>query len=1015
MKLLKADECERVARANGKSLIDASTPFGSLVDLALWRLRQSWGMLLVMGLGMLLSVMLVCAVPLYALVAMSAGVRQVFNANPEQKYMTVSAEANIPVMSSFLSNFIDPISGDLASRVGKVVTQPAQFSLQTSFSLSGANLPQPDVYNYTLACVSYDAQAAASHIKLLQGQLPRSNKNAVEILLTPQEASIMHAHVGSIFSAPLRYQFVGGYSENPRPLSQMLNFEVAGVFQVLSANDLFWHGQSFGIATALGAKETIIPTVLVANDGILNTFDTLNTLAEFNGQALVNPASVDWYYAINPAQLSVLNLQHTLKGLTAVQADIINSQFNPDNFLVGQIQSFVPTALIATYFERISAAIVSVVMLTLLMLGLILFFVNQMCGLLIERQSEVIALLRSRGASQRQVFGAFTLQGILLAALALVLGPFLAIALVHAMVAIIFVGNDQSAISLVSGNLLAVVWSVRWYALATVVVALGATVLALWQFARLDVLRMRREVARMQRRTLLQRLHWDIVLLVLATAIYGVSLYMLSTGLLDAQLSTLWLSPLTLLASACIVLAGAFLLLRLLPRLLNLLSRLAVRARGAAFLLAIAQIARAPQQTLRTMLLLLFTTAFATFTLMFFSAQALRIPSVATYQAGADFSGTIVAVPLTVPGMTPTQLLKQVTSEYGRIPGVLAAAPGYTTMDGASNGQAISVYAVDTASFAQSTYWTGSGVDASTVSSLMAQLLARRGQAASRHVLPAIVDAATWNALHLHVGAGFTLTDNNSNLSFVALAEVPHIPTISDSANGAKGGGLLVDYTSYAALYAHLTGGTLPPPNTVWLRTKQDAPSLKTVRTALSQGPLQLEPLYDRQALIKTLKADPLDLALIGILSVGAATPLLLALLSSILTSWFSTSARLTNFAVLRALGSTPRQVAQVMAWEQGSIYVLAIGCGIIAGVIFSLLVIPVLVFTGTAATGVGSTTSGNRFFILQSAPPIQVVFPSSLLLATLLLCAFCAIALALVVRLILRTSLSSVLRLNAD
>lgn len=103
------------------------------------------------------------------------------------------------------------------------------------------------------------------------------------------------------------------------------------------------------------------------------------------------------------------------------------------------------------------------------------------------------------------------------------------------------------------------------------------------------------------------------------------------------------------------------------------------------------------------------------------------------------------------------------------------------------------------------------------------------------------------------------------------------------------------------------------------------------------------------------------------------------------------------------------------MAWEQGSIYLFALGWGIVAGIIFSLLAVPLLVFTGTAASGVGSTASGNSFFLLQSAPPIQVVFPPSLIVASLFLCAFCALALALVVRFILRTSFNTVLRLNAD
>ena len=45
------------------------------VTLALWRLRQTWKLLLVTGLGIVAAVMFVCAVPLYTDVAMTAGLR----------------------------------------------------------------------------------------------------------------------------------------------------------------------------------------------------------------------------------------------------------------------------------------------------------------------------------------------------------------------------------------------------------------------------------------------------------------------------------------------------------------------------------------------------------------------------------------------------------------------------------------------------------------------------------------------------------------------------------------------------------------------------------------------------------------------------------------------------------------------------------------------------------------------------------------------------------------------------
>ena len=42
-------------------------------------MRQAWGLLLVTGVGMLAAVMLVCTVPLYSKIAMTAGLRDVLN------------------------------------------------------------------------------------------------------------------------------------------------------------------------------------------------------------------------------------------------------------------------------------------------------------------------------------------------------------------------------------------------------------------------------------------------------------------------------------------------------------------------------------------------------------------------------------------------------------------------------------------------------------------------------------------------------------------------------------------------------------------------------------------------------------------------------------------------------------------------------------------------------------------------------------------------------------------------
>jgi hypothetical protein len=78
-----------LARQRTPALIPA------IVKLAWWRFKRMWHVLLVTWLGMLTMVMLVCAVPLFSQVAMTAGVRNILNSAPayEQRLTFTLASA----------------------------------------------------------------------------------------------------------------------------------------------------------------------------------------------------------------------------------------------------------------------------------------------------------------------------------------------------------------------------------------------------------------------------------------------------------------------------------------------------------------------------------------------------------------------------------------------------------------------------------------------------------------------------------------------------------------------------------------------------------------------------------------------------------------------------------------------------------------------------------------------------------------------------------------------------------
>jgi len=137
--------------------------------------------------------------------------------------------------------------------------------------------------------------------------------------------------------------------------------------------------------------------------------------------------------------------------------------------------------------------------------------------------------------------------------------------------------------------------------------------------------------------------------------------------------------------------------------------------------------------------------------------------------------------------------------------------------------------------------------------------------------------------------------------------------------------------------------------------------------------------------------------------------------IGSILASWQSVRARLLSFVLLRALGTTPRQLASVLSWEQSLVSLLMFGLGISAGVLLSALVLPVLVVTSIATTTSFGTTVSSGVSLQQVLPSLTIVIPSTLGLVLGLLLLTGLLAQGLMVYSVVRASPGQTLRLNVD
>lgn len=1013
-----------------------SFPFSSVVTLASWRLRRTWFLLCVTTLGMVIAVIITCTVPLFITVTTTAGLRNTLRTQPTNSEIRLEVRtlgASTRLVQNVQSQF-DPL---FQQNIGSFLKQPPQLVLDTGDFTFAASSPK--TRTSLLGIYATSLQQAAPHLTLVQGRLPRQTSDAqqMEVMLTPDTAQALGVSIGSI--VPLNLNYFPSVPTADASQAEYLktaklasaHARVVGLFTIAENNLSYWHELDFTPTQSndsAGSKVALY-SLLTSDTSLLKFFDSV-AMQQHIDTPIVRGVGLTWYYSLEPTHISILQLDGLITHIANVKntIDTRYSQlegyggYSPDvglnyPYLVG-VNPFsplfstnqVPSSLEA-FRSRIVVTRIPATVIALQILMLVLFFVSLMTDLLVDRQADAIAVLRSRGASRGQVFGALMTQSVGLGMLALVLGLPLTLVVLLLVSQRVLPFQVQDALNAVTNNPLQALQSVMGYAVAVVLVILLTMSFSLICVVRMDVLSTRRETARTTRRPLWQRLHLDIAAGVIALLGYGVTLYLTTIGsLLNGQIKAISSALFSLLSPYLLIVVLLLLFLRCFPLLLRLGAWFTERGRSAASMLALAQMARSPRQSIRMTTLLALTIPFALFSLVFFASQEQRINDLATYQTGADFSGTL-------PENTASFTVQQQEARYAAIKGVTSVSAGYLgTATPSDNNIALTLQlrAVDSRTYARTALWPAQA-SAQSLSTLVAQLSAKRLYGINHNIVPVIVDATTRDKLSLHPGSVFLVSVDGltlaSDLHCLVVAIVEHIPTTGDnsltanSALEAPKGGMLFDYQTYNTIYTQQVpsatkGSTLVPINWILLRTRDDAGSVNRVRAALTSLELSLVNPGDRRALLDTLHVDPLTLTLEGILSIGTVATLLLAILGVLLASWSSARTRLTNFAVLRALGTSPRQVATVLTWEQGLIYSIGILLGIAFGVLLATTVVPTLIYYGLS---------------VQISLPVQIIVPLSLVFLLSAIIAVFVLALGMMVRTVAQPSLSQTLRLNED
>ena len=141
------------------------------------------------------------------------------------------------------------------------------------------------------------------------------------------------------------------------------------------------------------------------------------------------------------------------------------------------------------------------------------------------------------------------------------------------------------------------------------------------------------------------------------------------------------------------------------------------------------------------------------------------------------------------------------------------------------------------------------------------------------------------------------------------------------------------------ALEQYLTGGSPSAPSEWWLTTEPGKSG--SVAATLAGPAFRSQAVLERAALLAELDSDPVGLGTLGALLLGSLAAAVFAIVGFLVGASVSTRERLTEFALLRALGLSRRQLAGWLAIEHGFLLGVGVVAGTAIGLILAWLIVP--------------------------------------------------------------------------
>ena len=658
-----------------------------------------------------------------------------------------------------------------------------------------------------------------------------------------------------------------------------------------------------------------------------------------------------WYSDFDAEAIRASNYQEIIGNLETLRFNV--NKILPDTKLVVS-----PEDTLYRFSQKLFFLKLILFILGAPIVAIVLYYISLSSGMAVDRQRNEIAVLKSRGVGASQIVGVYVIEGLMIGAVAMIAGPFLATHVAQV------IGKTYTFLVFTNREDLRITLSAQHYLFAAAAVALSiiATLGPAITAARQSIVGYKQEISRVTRRPFYQRFFLDFLLL--AIAIYGYTTIRRRDSLLTfGPEGQLFSDPLPLIAPVVFIFAVALVFLRFFPVAVSLIAAVGARFYGVGVHLGLRQISRSPGQFTRLVFLLILTFAIGTFSASMAATVDRNINDRILFRVGGDAffaeTGTWL-VDVERWRVTPAERHYDLLDEAGE-PEIRQLARLWNAQanfepPGQSGTEKITVFGVDPIPFANTVWWRDDFASSSLNELMNSLALDERAILVDRAYFHDRLLFNIGDPLRINIGRPFFLSDElrrvgerqrfNISLDVLEFTITGWIDTFPT--HYPEDGPFVVANVEYI----HRNFGESPWDIIATLGPDDSAGELSNRLRALD---IDVVSAMDFTGELLKIRNDATQIGTFGILTVGFLVSTVLTLLGFLTYSFLSFRRRLQEFGILRAMGLSVRQMSTLFIFENGFLIFVGATLGTILGVITSALFIPFLQlsvdqFAGTPA-----------------------------------------------------------------